>query len=117
MDKLTPRHIQKFILELYNAEREDGRNKNDGKLASKTIKLYKSMISTICDYAVKMQMISINPCKNVAIPKVITPEKEYYSLKKHRTCLNFSSRRIKTTISMCAFIQLQFTQDFDWEKF
>jgi len=82
LDKLTPRHIQKFILELCNADREDGRNKNDGKLASKTIKLYKSMISTICDYAVKMQMISSNPCKNVTIPKVITPEKEYYSIEE-----------------------------------
>ena len=82
LDKLTTRHIQKFIIELCNAEREDGRNKNDGKLSTKTIKLYKSMISTICDYAVKMQMISSNPCRNVTIPKVITPEKEYYSIEE-----------------------------------
>ena len=82
LDKLTTRHIQKFIIELCNAEREDGRNKNGGKLSTKTIKLYKSMISTICDYAVRMQMISSNPCRNVTIPKVITPEKEYYSIEE-----------------------------------
>lgn len=61
MDKLTARHIQKFILSLCNAEREDGRDRNGGKLSTKTIKLYKSMISTICEYGVKMQMISTNP--------------------------------------------------------
>ena len=82
LDKLTTRHIQKFILELCDAEREDGRNRNGGKLSTKTIKLYKSMISTICDYAVKMQMISTNPCKNVTIPKVVTPEKDYYSIEE-----------------------------------
>ena len=82
MDKLTARHIQKFILSLCNAEREDGRDRNGGKLSTKTIKLYKSMISTICEYGVKMQMISTNPCKNVTIPKVITPEKEYYSIEE-----------------------------------
>ena len=63
LDKLTTRHIQKFIIDLCNAEREDGRDRNGGKLSTKTIKLYKSMISTICDYAVKMQMIQTNPCK------------------------------------------------------
>lgn len=56
LDKLTTRHIQKFIIDLCSAEREDGRNRNGGKLSTKTIKLYKSMISTICDYAVKMQI-------------------------------------------------------------
>ena len=48
LDKLTTRHIQKFIIDLCSAEREDGRNRNGGKLSTKTIKLYKSMISTIC---------------------------------------------------------------------
>ncbi len=82
LDKLTPRHIQQFIVDLCSAEREDGRNRNGGKLSTKTIKLYKSMISTICEYGVKMQMISSNPCKNVSIPRVITPEKEFYSIEE-----------------------------------
>ena len=88
LDKLTTRHIQKFIIDLCNSEREDGRDRNGGKLSTKTIKLYKSMISTICDYAVKMQMIQTNPCKNVTIPKVITPEKEYYSIEEAQRLLD-----------------------------
>ena len=82
LDKLTTRHIQKFILELCETSRKDGRDKNGGKLSTKTIKLYKSMISSILDYAVKMQMIRENPCKNVQIPRVVTPEKEYYTIEE-----------------------------------
>lgn len=81
LDKLTTRHIQKFILELCEAECEGKRHKGK-KLSTKTIKLYKSMISSILDYAVKMQMIPNNPCKNVVIPKVRTPEKEFYSIEE-----------------------------------
>lgn len=88
LDKLTPRHIQQFIVDLCSAEREDGRNRNGGKLSTKTIKLYKSMISTICDYAVKMQMIPANPCRNVTIPRVITPEKEFYTIKEAQQMLD-----------------------------
>ena len=88
LDKLTPRHIQQFIVDLCSAEREDGRNRNGGKLSTKTIKLYKSMISTICDYAVKMQMITANPCRNVTIPRVITPEKEFYTIEEAQHMLD-----------------------------
>lgn len=88
LDKLTPRHIQQFIVDLCSAEREDGRNRNGGKLSTKTIKLYKSMISTICDYAVKMQMIPANPCRNVTISRVITPEKEFYTIEEAQQMLD-----------------------------
>ncbi len=81
LDKLTTRHIQKFILELCEVECEGKRHKGK-KLSTKTIKLYKSMISSILDYAVKMQMIRENPCKNVQIPRVVTPEKEYYTIEE-----------------------------------
>ena len=104
LDKLTARHIQKFIIELCNAERVDGRNKNGGKLSTKTIKLYKSMISTICDYAVKMQMMSSNPCKNVTIPKVITPEKEYYSIEEAQHLLElFEKEPTENYNSVCFY--------------
>ena len=87
MDKLTPHHIQKFIVELTECERFDTPKKNGGKLSTKTIKLYKSFISTVCDYAVKMQVIKENPCKNVTIPKVVTPEKDYYSIEEAQRLL------------------------------
>ena len=87
MDKLTPHHIQKFIVELTECERFDTPKKNGGKLSTKTIKLYKSFISTVCDYAVKMQVIKENPCKNVTIPKVVTPEKDFYSIEEAQRLL------------------------------
>ncbi len=106
LDKLTARHIQKFIIELCNAERVDGRNKNGGKLSTKTIKLYKSMISTICDYAVKMQMMSSNPCKNVTIPKVITPEKEYYSIEEAQHLLELFEKEPTENYNYVCFYTL-----------
>ena len=110
LDKLTTRHIQKFILELCDAEREDGRNRNGGKLSTKTIKLYKSMISTICDYAVKMQMISTNPCKNVTIPKVITPEKDYYSIEEAQHLMElFNEESEENYKYVCFFILAIYT--------
>ncbi len=87
MDKLTPHHIQKFIVDLTECERFDTPKKHGGKLSTKTIKLYKSFVSTICDYAVKMQIIKENPCKNVTIPKVVTPEKDYYSVEEAQRLL------------------------------
>mgnify|MGYP001024683799 FL=1 len=106
LDKLTTRHIQKFIIDLCNAEREDGRNRNGGKLSTKTIKLYKSMISTICDYAVKMQMISVNPCRNVTIPKVITPEKEFYSIEEAQQMLDLFQKEDSSKFKYVCFYTL-----------
>ena len=87
MDKLTPHHIQKFIVDLTECERFDTPKKHGGKLSTKTIKLYKSFVSTVCDYAVKMQIIKDNPCKNVTIPKVVTPEKDFYSVEEAQRLL------------------------------
>ena len=110
LDKLTTRNIQKFILELCDAEREDGRNRNGGKLSTKTIKLYKSMISTICDYAVKMQMISTNPCKNVTIPKVVTPEKDYYSIEEAQHLMELFNQESEENYKyVCFFILAIYT--------
>lgn len=106
LDKLTTRHIQIFILELCDAKREDGRNKNGGKLATKTIKLYKSFISTVCDYAVKMQMIQTNPCKNVSIPRVVTPEKKLYSIEEAQRLLKLFEYEDKANYKYVCFYTL-----------
>lgn len=106
LDKLTPRHIQQFIVDLCSAEREDGRNRNGGKLSTKTIKLYKSMISTICDYAVKMQMIPANPCRNVTIPRVITPEKEFYTIEEAQQMLDLFRNEPDSNIKYVCFYTL-----------
>ena len=106
LDKLTTRHIQKFIIDLCSAERDDRRNRNGGKLSTKTIKLYKSMISTICDYAVKTQMISVNPCRNVTIPKVITPEKEFYSIEEAQQMFDLFQKEDSSNFKYVCFYTL-----------
>jgi hypothetical protein len=80
IDKITSRHIQKFIADMTQIERDDNKNDNGGKLSAKTIKLHVSFISTVFDHAVKMQMVSSNPCKNVTLPKIEPKEKEIYTV-------------------------------------
>lgn len=106
LDKLTTRHIQKFIVDLCSAKREDGRDRNGGKLSTKTIKLYKSMISTICDYAVKMQMIPVNPCRNVTIPRVVTPEKDFYSIEEAQQMLDLFQKEDEDNFKYVCFYTL-----------
>lgn len=62
MDKITVRDVQRFI----NSLAQDGVNeKTGGVLAPKTIKHYLSYISSIFDFAIKMQMLQNNPYWNV----------------------------------------------------
>ncbi|MCM1479182.1 MAG: site-specific integrase, partial [Muribaculaceae bacterium] len=106
LDKLTTRHVQKFVVDLCGSEREDGSKRNGGKLSTKTIKLHVSMISTICDYAVKMQMIQTNPCRNVTIPKDAAPEKEYYSIEEAQRLLEFFSQEDEVNYKFVLFYTL-----------
>ena len=79
MDKITTRDIQKFI----NSLAQDGVNqKTGGALAHKTIKHYMSYVSSIFDFAIKMQMLQNNPCRNVAIPKGTAKEREFYTVEE-----------------------------------
>ncbi len=106
MDKLTARDIQKFIISLCECKRHDTQDKNDGKLSTKTIKLYKSFISTVCTYAVKMNIIKENPCKNVTIPKVITPEKEFYSIEETQRLFDLFEKEDKSNFIFVCFFTL-----------
>ncbi len=66
LDRLTTREIQKLI----NSLAKDGVNENTGKaLSRKTMVHYLSFISTVIDYAIKMDMLTDNPCRSVTIPK------------------------------------------------
>ena len=64
------------------------------------------MISTICDYAVKMQMISVNPCRNVTIPKVITPEKEFYSIEEAQQMFDLFQKEDSSNFKYVCFYTL-----------
>lgn len=76
MDKITPRQIQAFV----NTLSKDGANEVTGKpLAPKTIRHNLSLISDVFGYAVKMGVVSDNPCSKVTIPKAEQKEKQIYT--------------------------------------
>lgn len=79
LDKLTTRHIQDFI----NSLGEDGQNKRTGgKLSAKTIRNHTVFVSSVLDYAVKMEAIQDNPCSRVVLPPLEHKEKEVYALEE-----------------------------------
>ena len=79
MDKITPRQIQFFV----NSLSKEGANERTGKpLAPKTIRHNLSLISDIFSYAVKMGVVSYNPCSKVTIPKGEAKEKMIYTIEE-----------------------------------
>lgn len=79
LDKLTTREIQKFI----NSLAKDGVNENTGKaLSKKTMVHYLSFISTVIDYAIKMDMLTDNPCRRVTIPKGDKKERKILTIEQ-----------------------------------
>lgn len=88
LDKISPRHIQNFINDL---NKEGVNQRTGGKLSPKTIKNYVSFISSIYDYAIKMQMITSNPCKYVILPNLQQVERDCYTLEEAQQFLSLLS--------------------------
>lgn len=87
MDKITPRQIQQFI----NGLSEPGANQtHSGQgLSPKSIKNHLSVISTIFTYAMKMDMITKNPCRAVTMPPMrCNGEKRCYTLEEAQAFLD-----------------------------
>lgn len=79
IDKITVRQLQAFV----NSLAKEGANEKTGKpLAPKTIRHNLSFISDVFSYAVRMELISDNPCSKVVIPKGEVKEKPIYSQKE-----------------------------------
>ena len=77
LDKITSRDIQKFITGLLVNEK----NMNNGKsLSRKTAVHHLNFISDVFNYAVRMGMLTDNPCRRVVVPKIEQTEKEIYML-------------------------------------
>lgn len=77
IDKISPRQLQGFV----NSLAKEGANEKTGKpLAPKTIRHNLSFISDVFSYAVKMDMLSDNPCRRVTIPKGEAKEKDIYTI-------------------------------------
>ena len=76
IDKITVRQLQAFV----NSLAKEGANEKTGKpLAPKTIRHHLSFISDVFSYAVRMDLVSDNPCRKVTIPKGEVKEKPIYS--------------------------------------
>lgn len=102
MDKITTRTIQTFIVDLAGEKRYDSKGKELPPYAPKTVRNYISFISSIFDYAVRMQVLSNNPCKNVVLPSKKSKDREVYSLDEVQQMLelfeNESEANYKYTI-------------------
>lgn len=77
MDRITAMYIQDFINDLSL----NGRSLTNGKrLSVKTITSHLTFISDVFNYAVRLGMLTDNPCRRVIVPKGEHKEKEIYSL-------------------------------------
>lgn len=77
MDKIKTIHIQDFI----NSLTKPGVNKTNPEkgLSYKTIKHYRSFISEVFDYAIRIEMLTKNPCTNVKLPPPNQAERKIYT--------------------------------------
>ena len=124
VDKLSYRQIQQFIINLS----KDGVNQRTGKgLSTKSQKHYLSFISDVMQYAIRCEIITNNPCKNVSVVKTEKSEKRIYSLEELKAILNVvnekSSTEHKAFIFLSAFLGLRRAEvlglgfgDFDFKE-
>lgn len=103
MDKITPRQIQAFV----NSLSKDGANERTGKpLAPKTIRHNLSFVSDVFAYAVKMGVVSDNPCAKVTLPKAEQKEKQIYTpeqVQKFITLLNDEPLKYRTFFNLMIY--------------
>lgn len=79
IDDISHRAIQQFIISLS----KPGTNKsNKNGLSEKTQKHYLTFISDIMRYAIKCEIISTNPCKDISVVKTQKKKREVYSIEE-----------------------------------
>jgi len=84
VNKITARHIQKFIDNLA----ESGVNKRTGGgLSAKTQKHHLDFISDVLKYAIDCRLIENNPCTRVKIANEQTKEREVYTVEEAQAFL------------------------------
>ena len=132
LDKITVRTIQKFVSILSgtaSGNEKAGTDIPEGGLAPKTVRNYVTFVSTVFDYAVKLQMIQTNPCRNVTLPKLTTKERTVYTLEEVQAMLTFFEEENETNMKYVIFYTLAaFTglrrgellglewKDIDWDS-
>lgn len=85
IDKITARHLQQFINDMFL----NGKSLKNGKpISRKTVVHHLSYISDVFSYAMKMDMLSDNPCRRVTVPKAEQKEKEIYTIEEVEQLFN-----------------------------
>lgn len=123
IDKLSTRQLQAFV----NSMAQEGANMRNGKpLAPKTIRHHLSLISDIYSYAVRMDMVSDNPCSRVVIPKGEVKEKEIYTQEEMMQLLELLMKeplKYRTFFFLIAYSGFRRSEmlglewkDIDWEN-
>jgi len=74
LEKINKRTIQELIQKLLNGS---GSHK---PLCAKTVKNYISYVSSVLNYAISLDMLSSNPCRNANLPPVKKVTREMYTL-------------------------------------
>ena len=111
LDKITAREIQKLITDMKDGERLD-RYRQGKPLSAKTIKNHVAFISSIYEYAKKMQVISYNPCETVTLPKDEEQEIEIYSIEETQEILSLLYQEPLKNLHYTVYFMLAFYTGF-----
>lgn len=112
LDKINVRTIQKFVTQLTEEKKVNAKGEVIGNLAPKTIKHHIAFISTVFDYAVRMQMLQSNPCKNVTLPTITTKEREIYTLDEVQQMLILFENESEVNFKYVIFLLSPHLLDF-----
>lgn len=99
LDKITPRDIQGLIKSLANGNEAKGYK----PMAAKTIKNYISYVSTVFEYAIRLDMMSRNPCTRANIPTGKTKERDIYTLDEAQIFIDTLIKKA-SLVYQCYFI-------------
>lgn len=89
VDKITRGQIQAFIDDLAR----NGKSLRTGlPLYRKTIIHHLNLLSDVFAYAVRLEMIEDNPCKNIFVPKGLKKEKDIYTVEEMRQLFTLADR-------------------------
>jgi integrase len=76
LDKITPRHIQSYLLKLADTPLR----RVNGTYSTSTVFKYLNLMSAVFNYATKLQLIMSNPCHNCYVPKKDVAERQVYTV-------------------------------------
>ena len=102
LDKIKRRNIQMFIQSLYNG------NDKHKPLGAKTIKNYVSCVSSIMNYAIRLDMLNSNPCSHANIPRIKETERDIYTPEEAQIFLDRLTEKAPL-VYQCYFILMIFS--------